>query len=271
MSRESSARSTLRQALYAEAEAIGEADGEPELSARAWIGYAILAHMRGNYPEARRWYGAAVLIADDNGFREQSFSARQGLMVAAAVAGDFDRAMREGWQAFVLSSGDRDREAEVLTNMAQVLHESGRHDAALRGFAAAVTRTIVPTVLLPALGGAASAAAIVGRRESCRRRRLASRSSWASLGPTRSARLFSISLTPIFVCGTFRQRRRIAFVHGPSQRRIGFTSSPSARTATVRVEIAGNQQRRSVRWPVASLQTLSASMQRPTLPALASS
>ena len=62
-------------------------------------------------------------------------------MVAAAVAGDFDRAMREGWQAFVLSSGDRDREAEVLTNMAQVLHESGRHDAALRGFAAAVTRT----------------------------------------------------------------------------------------------------------------------------------
>jgi tetratricopeptide (TPR) repeat protein len=153
------------QELYAEAEAIGDASGEPELSARAWIGYAILAQMRGNYPDARLWYGAAVLIADNNGFREQSFSARQGLMVAAAVAGDFDRAMREGWQAFVLSSGDRDREAEVLTNMAQVLHESGRHDAALRGFAAAVTRTGAPTVLLPALGGAAAAAANLGRQD----------------------------------------------------------------------------------------------------------
>ena len=42
------------QELYAEAEAIGDASGEPELSARAWIGYAILAHMRGNYPDARR-------------------------------------------------------------------------------------------------------------------------------------------------------------------------------------------------------------------------
>lgn len=149
--------------LYAETEVVGKTNGEPELTARAWIGFAILAHMRGNYPEARRWYAAAAVVADDNGFVEQSFAARQGLLIT--VAGDFDRAMCEGWQAFALSSGDRDREAEVLTNLAQVLHEAGRHWTALRGFAAAVARTTAPAISLPALGGAASAAASLGRRD----------------------------------------------------------------------------------------------------------
>jgi tetratricopeptide (TPR) repeat protein len=170
-------------ALYADAESIGETHGEPELSARAWIGYGVLAHMRGNYPDARRWYRAALLVADDNHLGEQSFQARQGLMIAAAVAGDFDSAMREGWQAYVLSSGDGDREAEVLTNIAQALYECGRHHAALRGFAAAVARTAVPTVLLPALGGAACAAAALRRRDiveaAAQRVEVLSRTAWA--------------------------------------------------------------------------------------------
>ena len=151
--------------LYMAVDQLGKTTGEPELTARAWIGYAILAHMRGNYPDARQWYNAAAMIAEDNRFSEQLFAARQGLMIAAAVARDFDEAMREGWKAFLASENDHDREAEVLTNMAQALHESGWHDAALRGFAAAVARTNLTTVLLPALGGAAAAAAASRRRE----------------------------------------------------------------------------------------------------------
>lgn len=151
--------------LYAEVEVLGRTAGEPELTARAWIGYGVLAQMRGNYPESRRWYRAAAFVAEDNGYAEQTFIARQGLMVAAAKAGDVDGAIREGWNAFLASANDRDREAEALTNMAQLMHESGCHDIALRGFAAAVMRSSLPNLLLAALGGAATAAAMLGRRD----------------------------------------------------------------------------------------------------------
>ncbi|MDB4875795.1 MAG: hypothetical protein JWM41_2241 [Gemmatimonadetes bacterium] len=151
-------------ALYAQVESLGESNAEPELTARAWLGYATLAQSSGNNPENRRWCLAAALVADDTGCVEQSFNAHQGLMVAAGRDGDFDTAMVEGWRAFGFCEGIPEREAQILANIAQILYETGRHAAALRGFAAVVSRTTMPRVLLGVLGGAATAAAALGDR-----------------------------------------------------------------------------------------------------------
>jgi hypothetical protein len=71
--------------------------------------------------------------------------------------------MQEGWRAFAFAQGDMEREAEVLTNLAQTLHECGEHRIALRGFAAAVSKSKYLDTLLPALGGVASTAARLGQ------------------------------------------------------------------------------------------------------------
>jgi hypothetical protein len=150
--------------MYGQVETLGEADALPELTARAWLGYAALAQASGNNPENRRWCHAAALVADDTGCAEQSFGAHQSLMVAAGRDGDFDTAMIEGWRAFEFSEAKPEREAVILSNMAQILYETGHHAAALRGFAAVVSRAVIPRVLLGALGGAATAAAALGDR-----------------------------------------------------------------------------------------------------------
>jgi tetratricopeptide (TPR) repeat protein len=149
----------IAEALYREVEELGETAAEPELTARAWIGFGVLALERGNFPDAKRWYQAAALVADDTACDEQSSMAHQGLMVIHATAGDFDTAIAAGWRAFDAALGDPLREAEILVNVAQALHDNGLHAAALRGFAAVVARTDRARVLLHALGGAALAAA----------------------------------------------------------------------------------------------------------------
>jgi hypothetical protein len=123
-----------------------------------------MAQSSGNNPECRRWSQAAALVADDTKIAEQSFRAHQSLMVAAGRDGDFDTAMIEGWRAFGFCEGISSREAEILGNIAQILYETGRHAAALRGFAAVVARTTSPRILLGVLGGAATAAAALGER-----------------------------------------------------------------------------------------------------------
>jgi tetratricopeptide (TPR) repeat protein len=150
-------------ALYEQVDALGQVLGEPELTARAWLGFAILAHTRGNYPEARRWYHASALLADDNHCAEQSLNAHLGLHSMATLARDYDHAMMEGWRAFLLAAGDGMLEAEALANLGQTMHETGAHQAALRAFAAAVGRASHPDMLLPSLGGAAMAAAAIGQ------------------------------------------------------------------------------------------------------------
>ena len=149
--------------LYAEVERLGEQRAEPELTARAWIGYAVAASERGNLPEAQRWYREAALVADDTGCVEQASLAHQGLLISFAVAGDFNEAIVEGWHAYVSANGNAARQAEILANVSQALYDMGHHSAALRGFAAVITQTTQIRVLLPALGGAAMAAAALRR------------------------------------------------------------------------------------------------------------
>ena len=150
--------------LYSEVEQLGESRAEPELTARAWIGFGVSALERGNYPEAKRWYQAAALVADDTELAEQSSASHQGLFIVHAMAKDFDAAVVEGWRAFDFARNDRPRQAEILANMSQALYEMGHYKTALRGFAAVFSRTRHARVLLPALGGVAMAAAALDLR-----------------------------------------------------------------------------------------------------------
>lgn len=151
--------------LYQSVAALGEAHAEPELTTQAWNGIALIAHVRGNHPDARRWYRAAALVADDTGCAEQACVAHQGLLILAAVGRDFEQALAEGRLAMAAAEYDQEQLAVVLNNIAQVLHDMRQHAAALRGFGAVVNRTRVPRTMLAALGGAALAAAALGHRE----------------------------------------------------------------------------------------------------------
>ena len=130
-----------------------------ELRARAYLGYGVVAHVRGSYPVARKWYQRAARVADAYGITDVSSMAHHGLMIAASVAGELEQALLEGWAAFAHAGGDVRLEAEMLLNIGQLLLEMDRPESATCSFAAALTRTSLPRLTLPAWGGLAVAAA----------------------------------------------------------------------------------------------------------------
>jgi hypothetical protein len=125
----------------------------------------LIAHTRGNYPEARRWFTGSALVADDNGCKEPAFRAHLSLMTCASIAREWNVAMREGWVAYRLADRDPQLEAMVLVNIGQALHDRGEYRASLHGFACAVARATLPDTLFPALGGVALSAARLGNAE----------------------------------------------------------------------------------------------------------
>jgi hypothetical protein len=127
--------------------------------ARSAVGRGVIARVRGNYPRARTLFQQGLTHAESGGHRSLEGMAHQGLTITAAVAGDFDAALIHGWSAFCHAAGEKTREAESLTNLAQLCLESGFNDAALRGFLSGISRTSALRVRLSALGGAALAAA----------------------------------------------------------------------------------------------------------------
>jgi len=153
----------VARTLYAQVEQLGESRAEPELTARAWIGYGVIALERGNHPEAHRWYEAAALVADDTGCRSESAQAHSGLMIVYAKAGDTERAIVEGWLAYRAGAADDELSSELLSNLSQAIYDAGGFAAALRGFGAAVSRATQPRILLGALGGPALSAAALGQ------------------------------------------------------------------------------------------------------------
>lgn len=142
---------------YELVEQMGAEHGLPELTARAWNGYGVLAHTRGDYPESRRRYQAVLEL---EGAAEDSIcDAHHHLMIAAATAKNYDLAASHAWKAFEGASTPR-RETDALINLAQLLLDAGHARPALRGFAAALARKPMPRFELATLGGAACAAAI---------------------------------------------------------------------------------------------------------------
>jgi tetratricopeptide (TPR) repeat protein len=147
---------------YRRVEVLGRAGRSAELRVRAWIGYAVVARLRGNYPEVRKWSVRAAAGADKAGLVALGSLAYHSLLVAAAVAGDFDTALVYGWRAFQSAAGDPIREAEMLRDLSELLLRAGYPDPARHGFRAALARRPPERVAIPALGGLARAAAAVG-------------------------------------------------------------------------------------------------------------
>ncbi|HEX4933496.1 MAG TPA: tetratricopeptide repeat protein [Gemmatimonadaceae bacterium] len=144
--------------LYRTASAIGERSSDHELQSRASLGRGVIARVRGNYPRARAFFQHGLSLASAAGSRELEFFAHQGLTIVTCVTGDSDASIRHGWEAFRLAEGDITREAETLTNLAQLCLEYGYPRAAVSGFFSALSRTRTLRIRLAALGGTALAA-----------------------------------------------------------------------------------------------------------------
>jgi tetratricopeptide (TPR) repeat protein len=151
--------------LYDEAARLGRRHALPELVVRAELGHAVLARARGNYPAARAGFRRGLRRAERHGLGELTGLAHQGLLIAAAVARDFDTALVHGWAALAQVAGDPAKEAPVLANLATICLDARENDAALRGYVAAAERTPDVRTWLNATAGAAAAAGRLGRRD----------------------------------------------------------------------------------------------------------
>lgn len=151
--------------LYRRVDALGRRASAPELTARAAVGFGVLAEMRGNLPLAARHFDKAARVAAKVGDADLRRVAQHGRMTIAAKRGEFADALSFGWDAFAAAAGDRQREAQMLVNLAQLAFDTGHPGPALQGFSAALARRPGRQLLLPALGGAARSAAALNRLE----------------------------------------------------------------------------------------------------------
>jgi tetratricopeptide (TPR) repeat protein len=145
--------------LYRVAESIGDRAADLTVMSRAFIGRGVIDRVRGNYPRSRVFFERALELSETVQAREITRLAHQGLTICHAMARNFDRGLQHGWATLQLAEGNADREAEALTNLAQLCLDSGFPAAALRAYAGVLARALSPRVALSALGGAAIAAA----------------------------------------------------------------------------------------------------------------
>jgi tetratricopeptide (TPR) repeat protein len=148
--------------IYRAAEGIGEKAKDMMVLSRAYIGRGVVDRVRGNYPRSRIFFERGLELAETVAERELMRLAHQGLTICHAIGKNFDRALQHGWSTLQLADGDAGREAEALTNLAQLCLDSGFPAAALRAYAAVLSRALSARIALSALGGAAIAAAQAG-------------------------------------------------------------------------------------------------------------
>jgi len=148
--------------------ALGEREREPELVARAWVGFGAVAQMRGNYPEMERCARELESIAAKIGHVRLLRASRASLMVVAGVRRDFEQALKVGWQLYSECIGDPVQEGEILQNLAQVLLEAGYPDAARAAFARIIWQALPPRFMLGSLGGLALASSRTNKPETVR-------------------------------------------------------------------------------------------------------
>jgi tetratricopeptide (TPR) repeat protein len=144
---------------------IARRTGSDELRARAWIGRAIVARLRGNYPASRRYGQHAIMLAERAGLRRLASLAHHALMVAAAVGKEFDAAVEHGWQAYQNGEGDVTLETGALGNIGQLFLDAGHPETAMAAFRGVIARHPSDRIVVPALGGLAVAAARLGLRD----------------------------------------------------------------------------------------------------------
>lgn len=149
------------QALYAIVKDMGVQHDDDELRARAEIGFGNLLWHRGNLPGLEHHATAALEYATRAGALDVVGLAHQSLMIVAAGARMFDKAVMHAWAAYETVMGDETKAAEALLNVAQATLDFGEPGIALRAFVGAFARQLPKRSELPALGGAAVAAARV--------------------------------------------------------------------------------------------------------------
>jgi tetratricopeptide (TPR) repeat protein len=151
--------------LYQEVEQLAGIDNDAELHARAAVGRAVIARVRGNYPEARRHFLAVLEHqTTTEELHDLHVYAYDGLVIVAAVARDFEAALLYGARAVEMAR-TADHRAELLVNLSSVCQDVGQYRAALNGYLRALAETRVPRVRFTALGSAATAAARLGERD----------------------------------------------------------------------------------------------------------
>ena len=144
---------------YEEVEALAAAGSLPELKGRALVGFGLLAEFAGDFPGSRSLF--AQVLGLDGAAADSISIAHHGLMIAAAEAGNFDRAIQHAWSAYSGAESNA-LQSDMLVDLAQLLLLVGQPTAALSGFASALARQLSPRLALPALGGVALSA--VGAR-----------------------------------------------------------------------------------------------------------
>jgi tetratricopeptide (TPR) repeat protein len=137
---------------------LGRANGNRELEAREALGLGVLARTKGNYPAARAYFERGLAGALQVGLLDVQGMCHHGLMIVCAEADDFDSAMQHAWQLVSAARSNASREAEALTNLAQLCAKAGYDAAALGAFTAALARTAAPRLRLPILAGIAASA-----------------------------------------------------------------------------------------------------------------
>ena len=163
----------LAAAQYRNVERMARITRSDELYARAWIGYAVLAIVRGNLPESNKWFERAATAAEKAKIPDLSRNAHHGCLIAASKREAFDEALQHGWLAFRYSVGDAQLEAEALSNLGAVMMQARAYRPALAAFDAALRRDPPARLAIPALGGAMLMSARLGNAQSARRHYLA--------------------------------------------------------------------------------------------------
>ena len=154
---------------YRRVAVIARREKSDELRVRAWIGYAIVARLRGNYPRSREFAQRAVSLAERRGMERLTALAYHTLTVGGAVARDFGTALAHGWRAYLHSVGDPTMESESLANLGQLFLDAGHPEPATAAFLAVIGRAPAARILVPALGGLAVAASRTGDRQAVER------------------------------------------------------------------------------------------------------
>jgi tetratricopeptide (TPR) repeat protein len=144
---------------YEDIAKLGLEGNEKELEARAAVGLAAVAQLRGNMPAVREHSVRAIEVGSEIGHRSLERWGHNSLTMAAAKAGDYTTAIKSAWRAFELARGDAISEAEALSNVGQILLEAGDAEVARQCFTAVLARQAQVGVLFTSLGGLARASA----------------------------------------------------------------------------------------------------------------
>jgi tetratricopeptide (TPR) repeat protein len=148
--------------LLQELAALATASESSALSAWAYLGFAVNARIRGNYPRAREAFQAALKQCQDlPECLEIRSHAQHGLLIACAAAGEYETALAHGVAA-LHAAVDPAQAAEIRVNLAAIHFDMGDFPAALSGYLEALCAKPALRIYVSALGGAALAAAHSG-------------------------------------------------------------------------------------------------------------